>query len=191
MAAKRIAFRLGLVALLSFLLSVNLSCVWDEVLRPAGDGIYQELWVSIDRMPDHYDEVDDAIPDDDASVVYLATGITHYFTDTYSFTDLNWDEDIESLLLTFRYQREGLNPSYIKPALYINGTLYFGAEIYIPLSSTEWVAVSECFATSPDTGLAWTADEVNNSEFGVSIRGIAATAVECTQFTMRVEYDSR
>lgn len=191
MHIKRTACIAALIAVLTMLMALNLSCISDEVLRPIGDGTYQDLMIALGGTPYHYDKVDDSIPDEDATVVYKASGITIFFTDTYIFPALSWEENIESLLITFRYQRQGLYGTDIKPALYINETLYFGTEINIPTTSVEWVAVTECFATSPDTGLAWTTNEVNNSEFGISIRGASGTATECTQVTVRVEYDLR
>lgn len=61
----------------------------------------------------------------------------------------------------------------VTPFVYVNGTRYDGT----PQTPTEYPALNYIdheWTTNPDTGVAWTQDDINNAEIGVETSGVNA-----------------
>lgn len=129
--------------------------------NPTSNGDKQELSCS----GTHWQAVSD---DSDATYVYR-TGNT-YATDLYRSTQLNLPSDAKVVLVVVGARVEDHASSsyiFVKGALKIGSSEYYSDEY--TTNSTDWHTFTANWNKSPATGNDWTASEVNNLQFGVSM----------------------
>lgn len=159
-----------------------------ETLRPIADGNFTELTVmGGDSL--HYNKVDEINPDDWLTSVYNHSPTAKL--DTYRLTHhFGSSGTINSVTVYARvdvYDGDG----FAKLATYTNGVLYYGEEVYIAHPFCWW-DIYEVWTTNPETHSAWTWDEINALQAGISLRGAEQLTEDsgafCTQVYVEVNY---
>lgn len=163
-----------------------------ETLRPNAPGDLCQVGSQVgDPCPNHWMNVDEAIPDEDTTYIFA------YYTEDYQ-SDLYHLQDpppqlteIESVTLFTRVRRY-LGYAYFiyfKQLLKTYGMTYEKEYRYF---STEWSTFSWEFPTNPFTHLPWTAADLAALQVGVALKashivGISGRS-ECTQVYVEVDY---
>ena len=132
----------------------------------------------------NYDKVDEETPDGASTRVYNnAAG--DWTVDTYGLPDPGLSGTINHVkvyMSSFGYIGYS---SQAKIAIYTHNTLYYGnAE---DLTNT-FQGFSKQWDTNPNTGSAWTWDEINALEAGISLYATDTNKVRCTQVYVEVDY---
>jgi len=149
-------------------------------LYPTGDAYAGFPYIYPTSPTTHYDKVDEATADDDATYVYGAYGVT--YTDRYYKTTLNiGTSKIAAVNIIIRYKGSGLRVGF-----YIGGTLYLSSAL---TGKTTWTTTSVRWLKNPATNQDWTQDDVNNAQLVVQAMTAAGqTAAAFTQVYIRVYY---
>ena len=159
-----------------------------ETLRPNGGGTNTNLQ-SYDgtlRDPDpniNYTMVDEETPDGYSTEVI--TQNSSYLLDTYNIPNPTGSGPINYVKVYCHikcdFQENG------KVAIRTHSTEYYGPEEDL---TTSWVTYSNQWNTNPNTGSAWTWEELNDLEIGVALKGAVTEDrwVNCTQVYAEVDY---
>jgi len=154
-------------------------------LRPDGVGSTTRLTAS-GGCADNWECVDDITPDDNITMVQSQGG--NWRTDIYSLSS-PWSNicNIYSVSVHCRALKAALwTVGRAKLVLRTYGTDYEGPENTV---SSSWTEYSSEWATNPATGLAWTWDEIEQLEAGLSLQTSSpASRVQCTQVWVDVAY---
>jgi len=128
----------------------------------------------------HYDKVDEATADDDATYVYTGTGggtcIDRYYKTTLSIGT----SKIAAVDIIIRYKGRNLQVGF-----YIGGTLYLSS--ILPTKST-WTTTNVRWLKNPATGNDWTQNDVNNAQLVVQASPGVGYSTAFTQVYIRVYY---
>lgn len=143
--------------------------------------------------PDHYLNVNEATPDEDASFLRGDTINNWWDYEQYQIPDLlPFDRPIEQVHVTIRIKRVG-GYAYVdiaRHALRSHNTNWFDTRHYT--SGTNWHNRHYHFYTNPITGLPWTVQEVNDLQIGVSLRRVTSVGWTargyCTQVYCKIYY---
>jgi hypothetical protein len=174
--------------------------IWDEVMPYVVES-GEMLWVigagdetSISSQwpvtGEHFDKVDEGSPDDEAT--FVNTYENTYQTDLYDLSELAlYDIEITSLTVGFRFSggADGGNDvtGYASAVIKTGGGAFAGADE--SQLGPAFVTRSYGWDTNPDTGVAWTLDEINELQAGVRIKTDDDDAsVRLTQVTVAVGY---
>ncbi len=158
-----------------------------EILRPNGAGSGAAI---PDQYPDsgeHWDKVDEATPDEDAT--YVACGYKGgYPRDLYALPQHTGVGSISSVTVYCRGKCSN-TPTRDSLRIYIltSGTEYYEAKTV----TTGYAGYSKQWTASPYTGNSWTWDEIDALEAGVALRSGDADnywATRCTQVWVVVDY---
>lgn len=108
-----------------------------------------------------------------SSTNYL-TGVADGDTDLYSSSAFNFSNEsiIATAVVTSGYKTD-VGGNNLEAALSIGGTVYTGAEITLPVSST-YSTTQSIFAINPATGLKFTKAELDAAAFGMRVKDPAA-----------------
>ena len=137
----------------------------NETLRPDGAGDDTNI-ANVSGAATHWQAVSDA---SDASRVYQGT--TTYQRDLYTLADSgNTTTSINSATIYFRIAIQVDQMVLATPHFKIGGVLYTGTEQTDSTGNTNFVTKSQVYNTSPATSAAWTWNEINNMQVGVSIK---------------------
>ena len=137
----------------------------NETLRPDGAGDDTNI-ANVSGAATHWQAVSDA---SDASRVYQGT--TTYQRDLYTLADSgNTTTSINSATIYFRIAIQVDKTVLATPHFKIGGVLYTGTEQTDATGYTTFVTKSQVYNTSPATSAAWTWNEINNMQVGVSIK---------------------
>ena len=174
---------------------------WDDVLpesdydteyllpNAAGDENY--ISSQFPEVGEHWSKVDEMPADDGETYVYNADGITSYQRDLYSLTNHTYADGTETITsatvyFTFRSD-DGLG--YAKAAIKTYGTVFEGSEESYG-GGRDWQTRTYTWTTNPFTGLAWTWDEVDDLQVGISIKSSETEIkVFCTNVYVKVDYE--
>jgi hypothetical protein len=156
-----------------------------EIFRPNAGGTTTELtrWPGA-APPDpnvNYTLVDEETPDEASTMVYR--GVESYTLDTYNIPDHS--EGSETINHVKVYCRMQNSPAFGKVAIRTHNTEYYGDEENLTAS---WVNYSKQWDTNPNTGSAWTWDEIDALEIGVALKGGGGNSARCTQVYVEVDY---
>lgn len=161
-----------------------------EILVPNFAGDDTELPSQYPDSGEHWDKVDEQ-PADDFDTYVSSMGIGGWQRDLYnlsSFTGAGGSEVITSVTVYFRYAAGGNYNVRAMAALKTNGEVYEGPTLVYnnPNFTTEsW----EC-TTNPSTGEAWTWEEINDLQAGITARGnTSSKPVICTQVYVKVNFE--
>lgn len=157
-------------------------------LRPSSEGnstnistVYPAL------LTTHYDKVDEAVADDNSTVVQ--TESTAYERDFYTLPNHTTTEYgvINNVKIYFRGMTTSNITGFITPALRTNSNNYSGSEEPFASNST-WETFNQTWTTNPNTSNVWTWDEIDELEIGISIKGARKLLTYCTQIYAEVDY---
>lgn len=158
-----------------------------ETLRPNASGIYTQWAYQLPVSGFHWDKVDEATSDGYSTCISDDT--TSYKADLYNIpsTAILANAIINSVTVYMRvvsdhYRYKG----YVRTMIRTHSTNYYGS---IMRPSTSWVLYFTVYATNPNTGSAWTIEEINALEIGVSGRGYSDEYwIYCTQVYIVIDY---
>lgn len=157
-----------------------------ETLRPNAAGSEKSI---TSPGGTHWNLVDEAIPDGDATAVY--TIYWPYERDLYNLPASSGSGTINNIKIHVRCRAgdNGYPTFYIaKPSLKSNGTVTDGTEIQLP--SIVYVTYSQTWATNPADAGAWSWTDIDALQIGVSLADGAGFAYGtwCTQVYVEVDY---
>lgn len=148
-----------------------------ETLRPDGAGSETNLSPSAGANWQCVSDSNDA--------TYVTTNSTTYVRDLYSLSDSTVSlGTITNVGLYFRIKNSGAGTTYGIPEIYIGGNNYNGSS---QTATTAWMTRNEIFSYNPATSVAWTWNDIDNMEVGVSIAATAANA-SCSEVWVVVSY---
>lgn len=169
-----------------------------ETLRPnaAGDECNLGEGYEDATCPNHYQNVDEESPDEDAT--YVKSDSTDYHRDLYNLDNSGVaDGDINKITVYARLKKYGgIAPSRTIAKIAIKSgtgsgspdTVDESAEITI---TTSWTNYSQEWSTNPATSSAWTWDEIDNLQAGVALKKYGTGEYGwCTQVYVEVDYTS-
>jgi len=160
-----------------------------EILRPSGAGDETNIDYQYPEIGNHWDKVDEAIADEDSTILWIAQN--SYELDLFNLENSSGSGVINSLIVYARVRGEGDEEieEYMQPcfkiAIKTNGTVYEDTA-RTPVSS--FLVYSKEWANNPNTGNAWTWDEVNSLQAGIFLRKSFFETI-CTQIYVGIDYD--
>lgn len=154
-------------------------------LRPNANGTLQEYNNQFPASGSHYDKVDEAVADD--STTYIYNTVTSYKTDTFGIPNHTTETGtINYVKVYYKHLEANGQAAYTKAAVYTHTTLYVGTAYN---SGGSWAVSSHQWDTNPNTSSAWTWDEIDALEIGVSGIATALPAYSnVTQVYVEVNY---
>ena len=157
-----------------------------EILRPNAGGANTNCryWDGAGHDPDvneNYKQVDEETPDSAATMVYYSLGT--YALDTHGIPSHSEGSGVINHVKVYCVMAN--NGTYGKVAIRTHSTEYYGDEENLTAS---WVAYNRQWDTNPNTGTAWTWDEVDALEIGVALREGGGQSARCTQVYVEVDY---
>ena len=163
-----------------------------EVLLPIAAGDATELPTQYPGSGEHWDKVDDPYNAPDDSDTYVSTeGSRAWEKDLYNlgnYTGAGGDETITGVTVYFRFAAGGSYTVRAMPEIQTYEESHSGATI--THDGTEFITESWQLPTNPATGEAWTWEEVNDLQAGVTMRGNSRTKPAiCTQVYVLINYE--
>lgn len=164
-----------------------------EILLPNAAGDETEIRFQSPDSGEHWDKVDDWPADDGAT--YVANAFTNsYRRDLYNLTDhfkAEGYETINSVKVCFRFSGSADgndHTGYAKAAIQTHGQVFEGTEV--SQEGTAYITRSSQWTANPATNKAWTWEEIDALQAGVSLRGERRSwPVYCTQVYVVVDYE--
>jgi hypothetical protein len=159
-----------------------------ETLRPSGPGSACNLPLEqgCSACPNHYDCVDEQTADDSATKIM--TNVADWLTDLYVLP-AHSGEGIINKVTVYAVCKSAYEPvqTALKISCYTHSTQYDGSEETVAVEA--WTTYSYEWTTNPNTGLAWTWDEIDALEIGVTMRcSGAGNRAQVTQVWVEVDY---
>ena len=142
-----------------------------EILVPVAAGDDTELPSQFPESGEHWDKVDDQ-PSDEFDTYVSTAGSKFWERDLYNlsnFTGASGEEAISGVTIYFRFAAGGEYDIKIMAALKSNGEVYEGPTL--TYGSPDFVTESWDCPINPSTGEAWTWEEVNDLQAGITTRG--------------------
>jgi hypothetical protein len=162
-----------------------------ETLRPnaAGDECNISLESGCSVCPNHYDCVDEADADDNATKLEVVGEATEWERDLYNIENHSVGSGtINKITLYFRCYSGG--GKYVKGAIKSGTTVDETAqkEPYADFG-WNWGTYAVDWVTNPHTTEAWTWDEIDSLQIGVALKSTSASTYPwCTQVYVEVDY---
>jgi hypothetical protein len=156
-----------------------------EILRPnaAGDETY--ILQQYPTSGAHWDKVDEESADEDGTYV---EGIDNVFRrDLYNLPAHSGSGTI-NFIKVYSRSRAGGTPTQasLKIPLKTGGSVYESSEITL---TTSYINYSNPWNTNPKTGVAWTWDDIDALQIGVTLRQSSGLwGSKCTQVYVEVDY---
>lgn len=157
--------------------------------RPQANGSKQQWQDQYPSGYDHYQKVDEAVPNDSTDYI-IATGTSKIY-DTFEFSvSPVAGTRIDKVTVYSRMTPAGAgNLAYLATALYHpdHGTVIPGSWNY--RTAVSWETFSTEYVANPWTSEPWTWDDLTDLEFGAGFyAGNASHAGRCTQTYIVVTY---
>jgi len=117
----------------------------------------------------HFDMVDEAVADDDTTYISMASTTVGIKNDLFHIPDtaIPVGATINNVTVYFRHRGTALTIERCAARIKTYGTEYAGSD---KISGTTYVTSSETWSTNPNTLSAWTIDEINALQIGVTGR---------------------
>lgn len=167
-----------------------------ETLRPNGAGSLTQIQYQHPDSGAHWEKVDEASPDDNGT--YVMQGLTGYAerSDLYALPAHSGSGAISKVTFYFRIYRN-FEADYGKGKCYFktHGTVYSGTW-RAPPHDGSYHTYSQDYTVNPYTGSAWTWDEIDALQAGVTLYSKGEgdhdyyDEVRCTQVYVIVSYSS-
>ncbi|KKM06403.1 hypothetical protein LCGC14_1744370, partial [marine sediment metagenome] len=162
-------------------------------LRPNASGTFCDIDTeSGAACPNHYQNVDEAVSDENTTRNYTATGATE--KDTYNVPNHTTEEGIINsvkVVIRCRTTSSG-SDAQAREVLHIDGTSYLGDINVLPADNT-FHDYSFIWTVSPDTSNPFTWSEIDSMEIGVTLKshGVGSGTAFVTQVYVEVDYGRR
>ena len=161
-----------------------------EILRPSGAGANTGISSQFPDSGSHYDKVDEQTLDYDAT--YVHTNAVGYEVDTYALdnpTTIHGEDDITNVRVS-AYVKEQYATGNGKIRLYlgIGASIIAGGAIQ-DIDDEEYTLITGDWATSIDTGIAWTLTELNDLQAGMAIRNEDGSYTRVSQVFVTVSFN--
>jgi len=162
-----------------------------EILRSNAAGDEENIHNATSGVGNHWQDVDEATPDEDATIVYENTIDSTYYRDLYSLPSYSKVGAINSVTVYARCRSYGgdATRANMKIACKIGGTVYESEEV---TTTENYADYSKVWSVNPNTGTAWTADDINNLQIGVALRDATEPpnllSSLCTQVWVVIDY---
>jgi hypothetical protein len=137
----------------------------------------------------HWQMVDEVIPDSVTTYVYVVQD--SYRRDLYNLENITVYGVIRCVTVSAVVARFQDQLAYAKTAIKTNGTAYNGSEETITTASYVWRRISTDYLLNPQTSAAWTREEIDALQAGVSLKSNGAPLyywTTCTQVRVEVAY---
>jgi len=163
-----------------------------EIIVPNAAGDETNIPFQSPDDGEHWDKVDEATADDQDTVVFTRNS-PHYQRDLYQLTDhIQGSGDIAMVTVYFRFAgfSDGHDrKAYARAIIKTNGSVY-ESPVETTAGST-FVTRSFQWTVNPSTGAAWTWEEIDALQAGVSLKGQSPTRpAYCTQVYVAVGYET-
>ncbi len=161
---------------------------YSEYLLPCAAGDITNIPIQVPDSGEHWDKVDDMPADDDATLV-ASVHPNQYRSDLYQLTnymEAGGFETINSVTVHFRVAG---SPGAIARAIIRTNDSYFKGNDEIHPGGG-YADMSYQWTVNPDTDEAWTWDEINELQAGISLQGVKhGGPTRCTQVYVKVDYE--
>jgi hypothetical protein len=171
---------------------------WDSVLpeggttsvnlAPIAPGDYTTIIAQEPSTGEHWELVDEQPAD---TTTYVSTyGSSVWQGDLYQTADLPVGiTTINSVTVHAVIAAAGAWSIDAMTELLTNGQQFSGDTV--STSGTSWTGMSTAYDVNPDTGEAWTAEEINNLQVGITLKGPRNNrAALCTQVYISISYEA-
>jgi hypothetical protein len=158
------------------------------ILVPTAPGDYTTILAQEPSTGEHWELLDEQPAD---TTTYVSTyGSSTWQGDLYQIGDLPTGVvTINSVTVHAVIAAAGAWSVDAMTELLTNGQQFSGDTA--STSGTSWVGISTAYDVNPDTGAAWTADEINNLQAGITLKGSRNNrAAYCTQVYVSVSYET-
>jgi hypothetical protein len=161
-----------------------------EIIVPDAPGDDTELPSQFPDADLHWDKVDEQPTDEDAT--YISTqGVNSWERDLFNlggYIGASGIETINNVKIYVRYAANGDHTARAMVAMKTHDQVYEGPSE--ATTGTDFVTISWENLTNPATGEAWTWEEINDLQAGVTMKGPSKTkAAICTQVYVQVYYN--
>lgn len=162
-----------------------------KTLRPSGRGDITGL-TDTPSPGNNWEKVDESSPDADSTYVWFKSAlpsVTSDGFDLYALPDQTASGEIYSVKVYVRGKKASplVSVGNIYTLIKTNTNTFFGSSNAL---STSYSTVSTTYTTNPQTGSAWTWDEINALQVGVKLEtdSTDTEAVRCTQVYVEVSH---
>ncbi|MFC1967192.1 hypothetical protein ACFLV2_00895 [Chloroflexota bacterium] len=159
-----------------------------EILLPNAAGDLTEIPFQFPIDGAHWDKVDDISPDE--MDTYVSTWLTNdYRTDLYRLTDhTEGIGTVTGITVTFRFDGWDGKKAKAKAVIKTNGEIFEGSEAVN--TGGGFITRAYTWGINPVTGEAWTWEDIDNLQAGVSLKGKSSHfPAYCTQVYVVVDYE--
>jgi hypothetical protein len=134
----------------------------------------------------HWDKVDEAVADDASTRVYVDDELGVHRLDLYNIPNHTSEAGaINKITVYRRCNGDSGGNNQDKVAIKTGGTVYYGTTHY---EGNNWQTFNDVWALNPKTGVAWTWDDIDALQVGVSLRSDEMGYSQCTQVYVEVDY---
>ncbi|MBA7708664.1 hypothetical protein ES703_117567 [subsurface metagenome] len=163
-----------------------------EILRPIGTGDLNEIWTQRPPTGEHWDKVDDVLPDEDETYLWMPAYSKATKRDLFTLEPPTIGVyDIKQVTLFGRFRSAGYYVDLIPPKLLLKTHDQLFEQTYEDVKYS-WETVSWSLDKNPATGEPWTLDELTTLQAGIALSanyGFRRDASGyCTQFYAEPEY---
>ena len=156
-----------------------------ETIRPNGDSTI--TWTDVPDPPStHFDDVDEAVTDEDTSYVHTSGISQSDLFDLGNPTSIGGSDIINSVIVYFRARRTTPNLTKARIRIKTYATIYQGT-VYNLVDA--YANYSDVWTTNPNTGSPWTLTELNALIAGV-FSANDGNDKRCTQVYVVVDFTS-
>ena len=148
-------------------------------LRPNGAGDSAQNAPYPDSGEANWEDVDEEVADDDTTYVKANSGETD--DDLYAIPTTSLSGTINSVTIYTRVKEEQGNSAEAWALLKTHATVYTGNG---HLDDSDWTTHSDVWTTNPNTGSAWTWDEINALQIGIRLytdNGLSLSIIHSTK----------
>ena len=161
-----------------------------DILVPVAAGDDTEFFSQFPDEGEHWDKVDEQ-PADDLGTYVSTVGLSGWQRDLYdlsNFTGASGIETITNVIVYFRFAAGGSYNVKAMAALKTNGQVFEGPSI--TYNNTDFVTESWECPVNPSTDDAWTWEEINALQAGLTAKGNSTNKPAlCTQVYVQVSYE--
>jgi len=157
-----------------------------EILRPNAAGDEESIASATSGSGNHWQDVDEATPDEDTSRVY--TNAMTLQRDLYNLPAHSGSGTINFIKIYVRCKRDSVGGfyGYTKPSLKSNSTVTDGTEVEV---TSAYVTYSQQWSTNPADGEAWEWSDIDALQIGVLLKTNSTKySAHCTQVYVEVDY---
>ena len=155
-------------------------------LRPNGAGDETNLFPYPDTGEANWEDVDEEVADDNATYVKSGTADANWRRDLYNLPAHSGSGTINKITVYARAYTYNPSQTGLKIAIKIGGTVYESSEI--TPSSGSYTTYSNEWADNPNSGSAWTWDDIDNLQIGVNARRTNSYGTRITKVYVEVDY---